>query len=133
MTKTEKKFFNVAKAMSELSDHRQRLGCAVVRGHRIISSGYNSQTKCHKVQAVLDKERFGCDCPGKLHAETAALLPLIKDGTNLNNASIYVYRAHKDGSLALARPCPSCEKLIRQCGIKKVYYTIENGIAEERW
>lgn len=131
MTKTQMAFFRAAKAVSELSDHPVHVGAVVVNKHRIISSGCNSSTKCHKIQALLDRERFGCDCPGKKHAETAALLPLIKDDIDLSKASIYVYREHKDKSLAIAKPCSSCQKLIKQCGIKRIYYTIENGYARE--
>lgn len=133
MTKTEKAMFRAAKAVSEMSDHRAKIGCVVVNKHRIISSGFNSRTKCHKVQAILDKEIFGCDCPGKMHAETTALLPLIRDNVDLNRASIFVYRQHKDGTIACARPCARCERLIKQCGIKKIYFTVDNGFAEEKW
>lgn len=133
MTKRERAMFRAAKAVSELSDHRVQIGCVVVNKHRIISSGCNSSTKCHKIQAELDGEKFGCECPGKIHAETATLLPLIHDGVDLSKASIYVYREHKNGVMACARPCARCEKLIRKCGIKRIFYTIENGVAEEKW
>ena len=133
MTKSERAYFGAAKAVSELSDHRVKVGCVVVNKHRVVSSGFNSNTKCHKVQAILDKETFGCECPGKMHAETAALLPLIRDGIDLSRASIFVYREHKNGVAACARPCARCERLIRQSGIKRIFYTVENGIAEEKW
>lgn len=133
MTKTERAMFRAAKAVSEMSDHRVKVGCVVVNKHRIVSSGFNSHQKCHKIQAILDKEVFGCECPGKMHAETSALLPLIKDGVDLSRASIYIYRQHKDGGIACARPCARCEKLIKQHGIKRIYFTVENGFAEEKW
>ena len=132
MTKTERAYIAAARAVSELSDHKQKIGCVVVNKHRIISSGANSSTKCHKVQAELDKARFGIDSPGKIHAETACLLPLIKNGVNLSDATIFVYRELKDGTPAMARPCPSCEKLIRSCGIKRMYYSVNGAIAYEK-
>ena len=131
MTKREIAYFKAAKAMSELSDHRMQLGCIIVDKHRIISSGCNSNTKCHAVQAKLDMERHGVFCPGKLHAETAALLPL-KD-MDLTRASIFIYREHKDGTYGLAKPCPSCEKLIRRAGIKHEYYTGNNSLIYEEF
>ena len=133
MTKTERAMFRAAKAMSTLSDHKNKIGCVIVNKHRIISSGVNSRTKCHKTQALLDKERFGCDCPGKVHSETAALIPLIRDGVDLSRASIYLYREHKNGTLACARPCSRCERLLRRCGITKIYFTIENNYKMEKW
>ena len=131
MTKTEKSFFNAARAVSELSDHKHKLGCVVVLGHRIVSSGHNSKTKCHKLQAMLDKEVFGDESFGPLHAEVDALLPLIKRRINLSRASIYIYREHKDGTLALAHPCSRCMRLIKQCGVKRIYYTTNDGYAVE--
>ena len=133
MTKRERVHFNAAKAVAELSDHKQKIGCVVTIGRRIISSGHNSKTKCHAVQAKMDKEMFGEESLGPLHAEVDALLPLVRRGTDLSNASIYVYREHKNGVLACARPCARCEQLIKECGIRRVHYTIENGIAEEKW
>ena len=131
MTKTERAFFRVAQNISTLSDHRQKLGCAVVYKHRVISTGYNSHTKCHSLQARLDKERYGQDTPGRLHAETAALLPFIQNNINLSGASIYIYRQHKDGSLAISKPCPSCMKLIKRCGIRRIYYSSDDGYVRE--
>lgn len=125
--------FRAAKAVSELSDHRVKVGCVVVNGHNIISSSSNSGTKCNRMQARLDKQKYGCDCPGYVHAELAALYPLIKKGVDLSSASIYVYRQTKDGRLACAKPCSSCEWLIRQCGIKKIFYTIRDDIMIEKW
>lgn len=131
LTKTERAYFRAAEAVSRLSDHKQKVGCVVVNKHRIISSGYNSSVRCHAIQARIDKKRFGTDCPGKLHSEVDALLPLIRNNVDLSNASIFVYRQHKDGSLAMARPCPGCMSLIRSCGIKTICYTTDNGYARE--
>lgn len=131
MTKRELTYFKAAKAVSELSDHKHKIGCVVVDKHRIISSGHNSNTKCHALQAKLDMERHGCWCPGKLHAETAALLAL--RGQDLSRASIYIYREHKDGTYGMSKPCPSCEKLIRQAGIRHIYYTGNNSLIYEQF
>lgn len=132
--KTNKAYFRAAKAVSELSNYpRHKIGCVVVKGHRIISSSCNSATKCHPLQARLDSEKYGVECPGRVHAEISALLPLIRDKVDLSNASIYIFRQHKNGTLAMAKPCSSCQKVIKQLGIKKVFYSIENGYAVEKW
>ena len=133
MTKRERAHFGAAKAVSELSDHRIPVGAVVTMGSRIISSGSNSQSRCHGLQAKLDKEMFGDESRGPRHAELDALLPLIRRGVDLSNAALYVYRQHKNGTLACARPCSRCEKLIRSAGLKRIFYTVENGIAQEKW
>ena len=120
--------------MSELSDYPiHKLGCVVVKGHRIVSSGHNHKTRCCALQAKLDTEKYGVNCPGRMHAEIMALMPLMRDKVNLSNASLYIYREHKNGTLAMARPCSSCEKIIKELGIRKVFYTIENGYAVEKF
>ena len=133
LSKTNKAYFRVARAVSELSDHQQKVGCVVVNKHRIISSGFNSKTKCHPLQAKLDTEKYGIKSPGRVHAEIAALLPFIRNNVDLNGASIYVFRKRHNGTLAMARPCSSCQKIIKRLGIKKIFYTIENGYAVEKW
>ncbi len=131
--KTNRAYFRAAKAVSELSDYPiHKVGCVVVRGHRIISSGHNHKHKCNPLQAKLDTEKYGVKCPGKLHAEIMALLPLMKAKVDLKGCSIFVYRQHKNGTLAIARPCSSCQKVIKELGIKKAFYTIENGYAVEK-
>lgn len=132
MTKRELAYFQAAKAVSKLSDYNKfQLGCVIVNKHRIVSSGHNSNTKCHKIQAVLDMERHGVFCPGKVHAETDALVG-VRD-MDLSKASIFIYRELKDGTRAMARPCPSCQKLIRQAGIKHVYYTGNDSLVYEEF
>ena len=134
MSKADKAYFRAAKAVSLLSDHQTyKIGCVVVDRHRIISSGCNSKTKCHPLQAKLDTEKYGVSCPGRVHAEIAALLPLIRDKVDLSAASIFIFRKHKDGTLAMAKPCSNCQKVIKQLGIRKVFYTIDHGYAAEKW
>lgn len=131
ISKKEKSYFNAAKAISKLSDHRCKLGCIVVKGHKIISSGHNSQTRCHGRQAEIDKKYFGCECKGPVHAEFDALNYLINQRTDLSGAEIYIYRDINNGELAMARPCPRCMELIKSCGIRKIKYTGHNSYITE--
>lgn len=133
LSKKEKAYFMAAKAVSTLSNHKQKLGCVIVDGHKIISSGHNSQTKCHSIQATIDKKFFQMDnCKGPIHAELDALLPLMRRKYNLSGATVYVYRQNKSGSPAMAHPCPRCMEIIKACGIKKLKYTTADGYAMEK-
>ena len=128
MKQKDKVFFDVAAKIAKLSNHpRVKIGCVVVEHGRIISSGANSYTKTHPIQKRLDKLRFDGETTAKVHAEVAALVPLIKNKTDLSKARIYVYREHKDGSLGCSRPCCGCMSLIKECGIKRVLYTNNEG------
>lgn len=131
LSKTERAFFRAAQSISMLSDHTCKTGCIIVDKHKIISSGHNSDTKCHPLQAKLDSQQFSCFSSGKLHAETSAILPLLKTKMDLSRATVYTYREFKDGTLAMSRPCLRCIKLIKSIGIKKIKYTTNNGYATE--
>lgn len=134
-SRVQRGFFRAADAVASLSDHRQaKLGCVLVDKHRIISSGHNSSTRCSPLQKKMDTERFGYSDlhRGPVHAETACLLPLIKQRADLSRSELYIVRRHKDGSLALSRPCPGCMSLLRASGIRRVYYSTEGGYAYER-
>ena len=134
-TKKQQSFFRVADAVASLSDHRQsKLGCVLVDKHRIISSGYNSSTRCSPLQKQMDTARFGFpdQHKGLVHAETACLLPLIRQGYDMSRSDLYIVRRHRNGSLAISRPCPGCMSLLRASGVRRVFFSVEGGFSEER-
>ena len=133
MNKKDEAYFNVAKAVAETSDFpRQHIGCAVVYKHRLISSGCNCKVT-HPKQRELNRERFDEDTIHHWkHAELDALLPLMnRKNVEWNKVKLYIYREMKDGTKALAKPCASCQKLINELGIKKIYYTTNDGYIQE--
>jgi tRNA(Arg) A34 adenosine deaminase TadA len=65
-----------------------------------------------------------------LHAEIHAILK-VKNKALLKGATIVTYREKRDGTLGKSRPCPMCYELIRKSGIKRIQYTIDDGIKEE--
>ena len=133
ISKTNKAYFRAAEAVSKLSDYpRHKIGCVIVLKHHIVSSGCNSNSKCHPIQKRIDDNFFNMKCSGKVHAETAALIPLIKSGINLSDAVVYTYREHNNGKKAMARPCQRCMSLLKSCGIRRIKYTTDFGYAEEK-
>lgn len=131
MTKRQLNYFRQARDASYMSDFpRVHIGAVVVHKHKIISKGCNSGRRTHKIQAELNKKRFSEDSSGMLHAEVAALLPVVNK-VDLTGATIYVYRENMLGDIAMCRPCNGCMSFIRACGIKKIYYTTQDGYAEE--
>jgi len=132
LSKSHRAYFKAAKSMSELSEFKsQHIGCVAVYGHKIISSGYNSN-KTNPAQKRLNIHRFDVDTPATIHAEVACLLPLInRRDINFNDISLYVYREYKNGNPALSKPCPSCMALIRQLGIRRLYYSGDNSYINE--
>ena len=66
-----------------------------------------------------------------LHAEVRALLPLLNSKIESSRAEIYTYRIHKNGKLALSKPCAGCRELIRSCGICTIRYTTDDRFVVE--
>ena len=134
-TKKQQSFFRVADAVASLSDHKQtKHRCVLVDKHRIISSGHNSSTRCSPLQKQMDTARFGFPDQhrGPVHAETACLLPLIRQGYDMSRSDLYIVRRHRNGSLAISRPCPGCMSLLRASGVRRVFFSVEGGFSEER-
>ena len=133
LTKKHKAYFDMAKAMSKLSDHQQiQIGTVITYKHRVISSGHNS-TKTHPLQKKYNIYRFDdVSATHSLHSEMQALLPLIDDkNIDFSKVCLYNYRRRKDGKLGISRPCPSCMALIRELGIRHIYYTNESSYVHE--
>lgn len=132
LTKSHRAYFKAARAIAELSDFpKVKIGCCAVYKHKIVSSGCNSM-KTNPVQKRLNVHRFDADTPATIHAELSCLLPLIsRRDVDFSDVSLYIYREFKSGDLALARPCASCEALIRSLGIRYIYYTGDSSYISE--
>lgn len=68
--------------------------------------------------------------PGKdrhAHAETR-LCQKLDEG-----ATVFVVRVRRDGTLANSRPCDDCKISMFMSGVRKVYYTNEEGEVERLW
>lgn len=96
---------------------QHRLGAVVVKGGRVLSTGYNE---------VRYTKELGNPT---LHAEQAAILKLLKQRrlTDLVGATLYVTRFTRGGRIGCSRPCGDCEALIRSVGIKEIFYTTDVG------
>ena len=132
LTKAHKAYFEAAHSVAQLADFpRIKIGAVAVYKHRIISSGCNS-LKTAPLQKKYNIYRFAEDTPHSLHAELSCLKPLIgRHDIDFKNVELYIYRSIKGNELALARPCPSCMKLITELGIRHIYYTNNGGFSHE--
>ena len=110
------------------ADHpKYQLGAAIMlQGKKIVSTGANLQNKTHPY--VFHN---GFHFSRGIHAELAAIFR-VKNKETLKGATIFVYRQTKNGDFANARPCAMCYELIKQYGFKKMVYTTDKGIVEEK-
>ena len=107
------KFFELAKAVSKKSIHpMHKLGSVLVRKNRVISIGFNKPQTHSKSP---DPFKY-------LHAEIHCILGV--PSKELKGSIIYVYREKKNnGGPGLSKPCPYCAQVIKESGIKGVYYS----------
>lgn len=107
------KYIGIARKVSKKSTYKIQVGSCIIKGNRILGLGCNS-TKTHPKATTR---------ANKIHAEHQAL---IDAGINeLEGSVAFVYRETKDGKAANSKPCASCEALLREAGIKKVYYSLD--------
>jgi deoxycytidylate deaminase len=96
---------------------RYQLGAVVVRGGRIISTGYNQHRHVDLPAAWSKREDTIC-------AERDALRKCLHKA---KGATVYVGKHTPGGRMRMARPCAACVAMMRDAGIKKIYYTDSNG------
>lgn len=100
--------------------------CAlIVKGGSVISVGYNKMNTNAFVEHYADITRGrGRDFCLSTHAEQDAVLKA-RSKVDLRGCKIFVARRKKiDGGPGMARPCPICENVLLNYGIRKAYYTI---------
>lgn len=126
--------FAWAKTASYDSTFKQHhLGAAIVYKGNLLAIGHNSY-KTSPVQREYNKLRnFDVDnWTNSLHAEIHALNKVKNLDIDFSKVNLYIYRQWKSGKSALARPCPACMRMIKDMGIKNIYYTTEYGYCYEK-
>jgi deoxycytidylate deaminase len=103
------------------AEMRHRVAAVVVRGGRIISSSYNQRRHVNLPDAWMNREDTVC-------AERAALLKCMNTA---KGGTLYVGRYTQGGKFRLAKPCEACLRMMNDLGIRRVFYTDNNGIFKE--
>ncbi len=116
------KYFNIAREIMLNSDHQTRVGaCLVIAKNKIIAAcnGY----KTHTINKI-----YPSYCNGT-HAEADVVCSYnsFRFGDLSSKAVLYTYREDRNRIMKNAKPCKICQKLIKQIGIKKVFYSLEDG------
>ena len=114
----------IANKQATKSDYIYRLGAVIVKGKRVLATGYNSISYC-SVNSFKNSR----------HAEMDVILKLMHKPNGLSSlagSTLYVTRITNTGRSAMARPCDKCMKLIQSVGIKEIIYTTPNGTSKEK-
>ena len=130
------RYLDMAKSASRKSDFpRHKLGAVAIYKGGLLASGANS-VKTSPIQKrynfareyQVNAEYKHTNC---IHAEINCLNKIKFLDIDFSKVTLFVYREHKNGVKGLARPCPACSQMIRDMGIKTVWYTTENGYCME--
>lgn len=112
---------------------RTRLAACLVYKNELLAVGYN-KNKTHPIAKRFRKTE-GAEY---LHAEVDCIKNALRvyDPEILTKATLYVLRVkrpdddHKAFVRGMAKPCCGCAHAIEQFGIKKVYFTTDEGYSE---
>ena len=111
-------FVDRAIVEAKKSEFKQRHGCIIFKGNRIISTGHNEIRHCNKLESRYTRWK------NSLHAESRTILFC---EVNLLRCSILVVRLNHKGNLVNSKPCQFCLELIQDVGIKNIYYSDYSG------
>lgn len=109
-----------------------RVGALIVKGNRIISTGYNGTPSgmtncldggCKRCASREIQRGSGYDLCICVHAEQNALLSAARFGISVEGATMYT----------TSRPCFGCTKELLQAKVLEVVYLHEWAHSDERW
>lgn len=115
------KILTKAVEIAAQSEHKQfRHGAVLFRNSRILNCSSN------QIRYTKFARRFvsGLDF-ANVHAEIGAILNQSRE--NLVGSDILVVRTNKSGEFANSKPCPMCASAMKHVGIRRVWFSNENG------
>lgn len=100
------------------SPHRFRVGAVVYLRTDRLGWGHNEHLKTHTKSWHPFKS---------IHAEFSAVMDALahcgRDALLDNGVSIYVHRLKLDDSTGLSKPCQWCDIMLKQVGIRNIYWS----------
>ena len=119
------RYFELAKNVAFNSGYgKLRHGAVLVKGGSIINTCFNKDKFCSFGSKFRHRDRG----PATIHAELGCILGLSRDVTV--GADIFVCRINKAGEFRNSKPCVMCHEVMKHVGIKRVYYTTNEGSVE---
>lgn len=119
VSKSNANYLDQAIELAKMSEHNFKHGAVIRKAGKTIAVGIN--------HTINDPAMLGDALAltnAAVHAEVAALNACRK--VDLNGAVIYIARVNKRDEPRMSKPCIRCQKALKERGVKKVYYTVEN-------
>jgi deoxycytidylate deaminase len=100
--------------------------CTFDKKGRVIATGTNCYKKTHPLMKSYAQKAGESEKKIFKHAELSAILA----SGNKEIDKIFIQRFENDGSYAMAMPCKTCQRIIKDFGIRFVQFTTSEGIKE---
>ena len=115
-------FMTITRQVAERSTcNRAKVGAVIVRDRSILTTGYNgapagmphcTDAGCLVYESKTPDGNMEENCFRTIHAEINAIAQAAKNGSSIQDASIYITHT----------PCIHCLKVLVNTGIKTIYY-----------
>lgn len=100
------------------------MGAIIFNKKKVVSKGYNVACKyVHPSELPLKYRKY----PTSIHAEMSAIISARQE---IKGCSIIVVRTNLQGKLMEAFPCQYCMPYLKHVGIRRIYYSTEEGMKE---
>lgn len=119
--KLQKKLVEVSRALINEPVGEQKHFSFLVKKNKIISIGWNRKNKTHPLTV-----KYGHPYR-TIHSEVAVIQNFPHSLTTLSNYSLINIRISREDNVTISKPCIYCQRLIRDFGIRNVFYTNEYG------
>lgn len=111
---------------------------ALSKQGKVLGTATNQYHKSHPLAKLYSIKAGLSDQRVYIHAELGAVLrstnAILRAGdSKVHTTSVHtmlVQRFHNNGALANAKPCKSCQLMLKDFGVKKIVYTDEDGMKE---
>lgn len=112
-------FMELAKnlAWKGTRDKTYRFGTILVKRRKVLSVGINRPKDSHTMSKHY---RFH-----SVHAEVDCLIGVPQN--KIPGTTMYVYRFSRGGKPGISKPCELCEEILRDYGVRDVYYLDRNA------
>ena len=130
-------YYGIAKQVAQRSTClRRHYGAVIVKNDEIISTGYNGAARgvenccdvgvCPRMNKAHNTGDYS-DCKS-VHAEQNAIISASRQ--EMIGAVMYLYGEEANGTEIEAKPCPICERMIKNAGIAALV-TLNNERGDE--
>ncbi len=119
------RYFELARNIAQNSPYGKiRHGAILAKGGSILNTSFNKD----KFNSFGSRFRDADRGYATVHAELGCILGMPRSATT--GADIYVCRINRDGEFRYSKPCGMCHEALKHVGVKRVYYTTNEGIVE---